>query len=104
MSRRFAAPDTAARTRHVLSPMRWLLELLRLLLPRRDRPHGMVRPWALSVPVLVLRPDAPRDFGRVALVAWKGSPEAARAVHDALPFLQTAERVVLCAVGERSAA
>jgi nucleotide-binding universal stress UspA family protein len=57
-----------------------------------------------GVPVLALRPDAPRDFGRVALVAWKGSPETARAVHGALPFLQAAERVVLCAVGERAAA
>jgi hypothetical protein len=59
---------------------------------------------ATGVPVLALPPGAARDLGRVVLVAWKGSPEAARAVHDALPFLQTAERVVLCAVGERSAA
>ena len=61
---------------------------------------------ATGVPVLVLPPDAPRDFGRVVLVAWKGSPEAARAVHDALPFLQhaAAKRVVLCAVGEEAAA
>jgi nucleotide-binding universal stress UspA family protein len=60
---------------------------------------------ATGVPVLVLPPEPPRDFGRVALVAWKGSPEAARAVHDALPFLQptAAERVVLCAVGEEAA-
>ena len=59
---------------------------------------------ATGVPVLALPPGAARDLGRVVLVAWKGSPEAARAAHDALPFLQTAERVVLCAVGERSAA
>jgi nucleotide-binding universal stress UspA family protein len=59
---------------------------------------------ATGVPVLALPPGAARDLGRVVLVAWKGSPEAARAVHDALPFLRTAERVVLCAVGERSAA
>jgi nucleotide-binding universal stress UspA family protein len=61
---------------------------------------------ATGVPVLVLPPEMPRDFGRVVLVAWKSSPEAARAVHDALPFLQhaAAERVVLCAVGEEAAA
>jgi nucleotide-binding universal stress UspA family protein len=59
---------------------------------------------ATGVPVLALPPGAARDLGRVVLVAWKGSPEAARAAHDALPFLRTAERVVLCAVGERSAA
>jgi nucleotide-binding universal stress UspA family protein len=57
-----------------------------------------------GVPVLALRPDAPGGFGRVALVAWKDAPEATRAVHGALPFLQAAERVVLCAVGERAAA
>jgi hypothetical protein len=34
--------------------MRWLLVLIRVLLFRRDRPPGMVRPWALSAPVLVL--------------------------------------------------
>ena len=61
---------------------------------------------ATGVPVLVLPPEMPRDFGRVVLVAWKGSPEAARAVHEALPFLQhtAANRVVLCAVGEETAA
>jgi nucleotide-binding universal stress UspA family protein len=32
--------------------------------------------------------------GRV-LVAWNGSAQAARAVNDALPFLQSAERVVV---------
>lgn len=34
--------------------MRWLLELLRAILFPRHRPTGMVRPWALSAPVLVL--------------------------------------------------
>jgi nucleotide-binding universal stress UspA family protein len=39
------------------------------------------------------------------LVAWNGSREAARAAHDALPFLtRGAGLVVLCAVGERAAA
>ena len=61
---------------------------------------------ATGVPVLVLPPEMPRDSGRVVLVAWKGSPEAARAVHEALPFLQhaAADRVVLCAVGEKAVA
>lgn len=39
--------------------MRWLLELLRVLLFPRHRPKGMVRPWALSAPVLVLILAAP---------------------------------------------
>ena len=61
---------------------------------------------ATGVPVLVLPPDVPRDFGRVVLVAWKGSPEAARAVHEALPFLlpTAAKRVILCAIEEEAAA
>lgn len=67
-----------------------------------DTPERLVT--ATGVPVLVLPPDAPRDFGEVVLVAWKSSPEAARAAHDALPVLCAAKRVVLCAVGEGAAA
>jgi nucleotide-binding universal stress UspA family protein len=59
---------------------------------------------AAGVPVLALPPNASRDLGQVVLVAWKGSREAARAVHGALPFLHAAKRVVLCAVGTRAAA
>jgi nucleotide-binding universal stress UspA family protein len=59
---------------------------------------------AAGVPVLTVPPDTPHDFGHVALVAWKGTREAARAAHDALPFLRTARHVVLCTVGEQGAA
>ncbi len=45
----------------------------------------------LVVPYAGQYPDA----GRRVLVAWTGSAEAARAVNDALPFLQAAERVVV---------
>jgi nucleotide-binding universal stress UspA family protein len=37
--------------------------------------------------------------GRV-LVAWNGSAQAARAVNDALPFLQSAERVIVVTVNQ----
>lgn len=37
-------------------------------------------------------------IGRRVMVAWNGGREAARAVHDALPFLVGAEEVVLIAV------
>ena len=37
-------------------------------------------------------------FGKRVLVAWNGSREASRAVHDALPFLTRAESVVVLAV------
>ena len=38
------------------------------------------------------------DVGRRVLVAWTGSREAARAVHDALPILERAERVAVLAL------
>ena len=57
---------------------------------------------AAGVPVLVLPPGAGATPGRDVLVAWNGSREAARAVHQALPFLAAAERVTLCAVGEEA--
>jgi nucleotide-binding universal stress UspA family protein len=38
------------------------------------------------------------ELGRRAVVAWNGSREAARAVHDALPLLRTAEQVTVLAL------
>ena len=55
---------------------------------------------AAGVPVLALPPDVSGDLGQTVLVAWNGSREAARAAHDALPFLHEAKRVILCAVGD----
>jgi nucleotide-binding universal stress UspA family protein len=57
---------------------------------------------ATGVPVLALPPGSSEDFRRTVLVGWNGSREAARAAHDALPFLQAATRVILCAVGEQA--
>ncbi|HEY6631324.1 MAG TPA: universal stress protein [Rhizobiaceae bacterium] len=53
-------------------------------------------------PVLVLPELAPRqEFASVA-IAWDGTRTAARAVGDALPFLQRASRIaVLTVVGEK---
>jgi nucleotide-binding universal stress UspA family protein len=50
-------------------------------------------------PVLVVPEKAPARFkaDRV-LVGWKNTPESARAAHDALPFLVTAESVILAEV------
>lgn len=59
---------------------------------------------AAGVPVLVVSPGLSAVGGETVLAAWNGRREAARAVHDALPFLQAAGRVVLCAIGERAAA
>ena len=58
---------------------------------------------AAGVPVLALPPGAAGDFGQTILVAWNSSREATRAVHDALPFLRGAQRVLLCAIGTEAA-
>jgi nucleotide-binding universal stress UspA family protein len=39
-------------------------------------------------------------FGRV-LVAWRGTREASRALHDAMPFLAAASQVILLCAGEK---
>jgi nucleotide-binding universal stress UspA family protein len=52
-------------------------------------------------PVLVLPAGAPPVFtGDRILVAWRNTAEAARAVHDALPFLKRALEVVLAEITE----
>ena len=38
------------------------------------------------------------SFGECALVAWNGSRESSRAVHDALPFLESARNVMVLGV------
>ncbi|MDX6751523.1 universal stress protein [Geminicoccaceae bacterium 1502E] len=54
-----------------------------------------------GVPVLMLPAgEAPADAGRRVLCGWNGKREAARSLHDALPFLAGAESVVLLALGE----
>jgi nucleotide-binding universal stress UspA family protein len=58
---------------------------------------------AAGVPVLMLPPDTSKAFGTSIIAGWNGSREAARALHEALPFLCGAQRVVLCAVGEEAA-
>ena len=55
---------------------------------------------ASGVPVLMLPPPAATELGGTILVGWNGSREATRAVHEALPFLLRAQRVVVCAVGD----
>ena len=58
---------------------------------------------AAGVPVLAVPETASGEPGQTVVVAWNGAREAARAVHDALPFLQAARSVTLCAVGAAAA-
>ncbi|WP_430398824.1 universal stress protein [Ferrovibrio sp.] len=60
-------------------------------------PHDI----ALSAgrPVLVL-PYAGKfpSIGKRVMIAWSGTKEATRAVHDAMPFLKTAEKVTVLSI------
>jgi nucleotide-binding universal stress UspA family protein len=54
-------------------------------------------------PVLVVPSVGRYDrIGRQVMIAWNGSREAARAVSDAMPFLQQAERVTVLAIDPHS--
>ena len=50
-------------------------------------------------PVIAVPPGHDAFSARRILVAWDGSPQAARAANDALPFLRAAEAVELVCVG-----
>jgi Universal stress protein UspA and related nucleotide-binding proteins len=66
-----------------------------LVLPE-DIALGSGRP-VLAVPYI----GAPADTGSRIVIAWNASREAARAVADALPFLQQAEVVSVVSIDER---
>lgn len=54
--------------------------------------------------LMIPRWSQPHVWGRRVFVAWKGTPEASRALHGALPFLKTAEAVRVCLFNPRGAA
>jgi len=51
-------------------------------------------------PVLVIPRGGADSVGRSVAIAWNGRSEASRAIHFSLPFLRTAERVVVLEVEE----
>lgn len=53
-------------------------------------------------PVLAVPPGLSSLKGRRAIVAWKDTREARRAVRDAIPFLQRSDEVIVVEVCERS--
>jgi nucleotide-binding universal stress UspA family protein len=53
----------------------------------------------LGRPILVVPPGIDRLAAKSAVIAWKDTREARRAVRDALPFLARAEMVSVLAVG-----
>lgn len=54
-----------------------------------------------GLPVLILPRgfDPEKTIGKKILVGWKGTREAVRAVRDAMPLLQAAEKVIVLTVG-----
>jgi nucleotide-binding universal stress UspA family protein len=52
------------------------------------------------MPVLVVPPEGGVLRARSVIVAWKDTREARRALHDAMPFLKAAEKVLVVAVCE----
>lgn len=66
----------------------------------RDLPAHVVLESGRPVLMLPYIGDFPR-VGEHVLVAWNGSRESARAVHDAMPLLQGAKRVTVLAINPR---
>lgn len=54
-------------------------------------------------PLLIAPATAPAAIGATVLIAWKDTPEAARAVSCAMPFIARAKRVVIATVVEDGA-
>ncbi len=55
-----------------------------------------------GVPVLILPPEwSPGPVGQNVVIAWNGGREALRAVHDAMPLLERARKVVVFAFSSR---
>ncbi len=51
-------------------------------------------------PLLLAAPHAPKQIGKSVVVAWKPSPEAARAVSAAMPILADAAKVTVVTIAE----
>jgi len=74
----------------------------------RSDPYTACAPAQLAItsgrPVLVVRPGAPPLEAKTVLLAWKDTREARRALSDALPFFEQAERVVVAGICPKEAA
>jgi len=76
-------------------------------LPNRDLPSPVTVNAAIldtGRPLLLAPPTAPAHVGQNIALFWNGSPQAARAVYFALPFLGRAARVMVLAAHEEETA
>lgn len=73
--------------------------------PMRDVLNGAAIDRTLTesgVPMLILPHDwTGSSVGRNIVIAWNGGREALRAVHDAMPFLENADKVTIFAFSSR---
>lgn len=69
-------------------------------------PGGLIENLLLSSgrPIVIAPDVAPRSATGTVLVAWKETPEAARALAASLPLLRQAQRVVIVSVEEKGCA
>lgn len=83
------------------------LVILARPLPNRDVPSPVTVNAAIldtGRPLLLAPPTPPSHIGRTIAVFWNGSPQAARAVYFALPFLKRAGQVSVLAAREEETA
>lgn len=94
--------DEVGREDEVVAVRGRLYDLIVVGRPVRDMP--LPSPITLEAalldtgrPILVAPPEAPQNCGRNIAIAWEGSPEGARVVADAIPFLSAASQVTILA-------
>lgn len=80
-----------------------------IVVARPSKPNGLPRDFlelllvGCGRPLLIPGPTAPRTVAGTIMVAWRETPEAARAVAAAMPLLVAAQRVVVVNVAEEAA-
>src|SRR5215470_13477430 len=79
-----------------------------VVMGRAKRPNGLPPDFIETLllksgrPILLAAAQAPRNLGGTIMVCWRETPEAARALDAAMPFLTRAQRVVFVRVEEKS--
>jgi nucleotide-binding universal stress UspA family protein len=94
--------DEVGREDEIVAVRGRLYDLIVVGRPVRDMP--LPSPMTLEAalldtgrPILVAPPTPLADCGTRIAIAWEGSPEGARAIADALPFLASAKQVTVLA-------
>jgi nucleotide-binding universal stress UspA family protein len=78
-----------------------------VVMGRSSRPNGLPPDFIETLllrcgrPILLAAPQAPRNLAGTIMVCWRETPDAARALGAAMPFLTRAQRVVFVGVHEK---